>query len=54
MQKKSQLEGEVNKFTATETEYHDLMTMLELAEEEEDADLVFETEASLKDLEHRV
>ena len=54
MQRKSQLENEVNRFASAESEYNDLKTMLELAEEENDASLVAETESAFKDLAQRI
>lgn len=54
MQKKAQLEGEISRFETTEAAYRDLKDMLELAEEEGDQELVFETETSLKELENQV
>lgn len=54
MRKKSQLEGEINRFTKTESEFSDAVSMLELAEEENDADLINETEEILKKLQDSV
>lgn len=50
MQKKSQLEEEINKFSMAERDFLDLKVMLELAEEEGDAVLVAEIEDDLKKL----
>jgi len=50
MKKKSQLENDLNKFLKTEAEFNDLKLMLELAEEENDASLIEETENGIKNL----
>ncbi|MDR1235538.1 MAG: peptide chain release factor 2, partial [Holosporaceae bacterium] len=50
MQKKSQTEAEINKFLKAESDFSDLKTMLELAGEENDANLLSETEDDLKKL----
>jgi peptide chain release factor 2 len=50
MQKKSQLEYEIGKFSRAEMEFFDLKSMLELAEEENDESLVEEIENNLEKL----
>lgn len=50
MQKKSGLEAEIDKFTKAESNLSDLKSMLELAEEENDADLLAEAESDLRKL----
>jgi peptide chain release factor 2 len=50
MKKKSQLENELNRFIKTETEFSDLKSMLELAEEESDVSLIEEIESGIRKL----
>jgi peptide chain release factor 2 len=50
MQKKSRLEAEISRFSRTESDLTDLRSMLELAEEENDEDLIAEIEKNLKKL----
>jgi peptide chain release factor 2 len=48
MQKKSRVEAEINKFLKAESDFSDLKSMLQLAEEENDANLLSETENDVK------
>lgn len=50
LQKKSQLDGEIEKFSKAEANFSDLKSMLELAEEENDEALISEIEDDLKKL----
>lgn len=50
MQQKSQLENELQRFLKAEQEFHDLIDMLELAESENDTNIVTETENSIREL----
>jgi peptide chain release factor 2 len=50
MQKKSQLEGEINRFFKAESNFSDLKSMLELAEAENDETLISEIELEIKKL----
>lgn len=50
MQKKSQLEGEIVKFSKAESDFADVKSMLQLAEEENDEALILETENEIKKL----
>lgn len=50
MQKKFQLENELNRFLKADSEFADLKLMLSLAEEEADTQLIDETENSIKKL----
>ena len=50
MKKKSQLEGELERFEKAESQFLDLKTMLELAESENETTIVNETEKELKNL----
>jgi peptide chain release factor 2 len=50
MQKKSQLEYEIERFSKAELEFSDLKLMLELAEEENDENLIAEIENSVEKL----
>lgn len=47
LQRKSQLEGALNKFRNAETELSDLKVLIQLAEEENDSDTLLEAEKSL-------
>jgi peptide chain release factor 2 len=50
MKKKSQIEGELQRFQKTERDCSDLKSMLELAEEENDQQLIAATEADIVNL----
>jgi peptide chain release factor 2 len=50
LQKRAQLEYEINKFSKRESYFHDLKTMLDLAEEEKDEPLIQDIEEDLKRL----
>jgi peptide chain release factor 2 len=47
MREKSRLEGEISRFSKAESDFSDLKSMLELAEEENDKSLVVEIESDL-------
>ena len=54
MKKKSQLENELDRFTKVETEYADLLSMLEMVEDEGDNELIAETENDIRRLQDTV
>lgn len=54
MQKRSDIENEINKFSSFERELHDSKELLELGEASNDQEIVAETEKSIFELEKRV
>ena len=50
MRKKSEVEDELNRFLRAESSFNDLQAMIEMAEEENESELLEETESELKKL----